>query len=892
MTTGSFSAAHLSGLTTALAGRYRLARELGAGGMATVWLAEDLRHERRVAIKVLHPELSAVLGPERFLAEIKTTANLQHPHILPLFDSGSADGLLYYVMPYVEGETLRTRLARERQLPVADALRIASEVADALDYAHRHGVIHRDVKPENILLHDGHVVVADFGIALAVQHAGGQRMTQTGLSLGTPQYMAPEQAMGEKVVDARADIYALGAVTYEMLAGEPPFTGPTAQAIVARVMTEDPRPLTTQRRSVPPHIQAAVQTALEKLPADRFAAAREFADALRMSEPHARVSIGRSIGWHPRRVTLAVAAVAVVALVAGWTWTMMARRSRLTAAPTDRDVRPWRTTLAFPDSVSLTGPPALAPDASRLLYVARGSGGTQIWVREADSLEPRPLPGTDNAAYPAVSPDGRRVAFLSGKSLRVASLPAGPVTTVTDTLATFSLLEWDGNDHVLVSARGIVRVPVGGGDWERVTTFDTTAAEVFHTGPSPLPGSRAILFTAIPQNYADNSRFRIAVSDPATGRHRVLMSGYWARYADPGFLLVVQPDSSLVAVPFDVTRRETTGAPVTLVTGVVVEETGFPQIAVAPTGQLVYATGGGSTARRSLARVRRDGSSALVDSTWSGEARALAVSPDGVHAAAVLNLGTWDVQVRNLRTGAVSRVSVPVTVAEDPVFTRDSRSVLFVADGPEGGRLYEAALGTAASPRLIMRDPTMNFYEPALSPDGRTLYYVRNRTSRSDIYAHALDGATSPDRPLVATPASERSPNPSPDGRWLAYTSNESGRYQVYVRSTDPLRAERWQVSTGGGTTPRWSRDGRELYFFSRDSLMVADVNREGEFAVRARRALFATARFSTQPGAYDVLPGADGFLMLERRTDGFSRRQVVFVDQWAALLAAARARR
>jgi serine/threonine-protein kinase len=270
----------LTGLTTALAGRYRLERELGAGGMATVWLAEDLRHERRVAIKVLHPELSAVLGPERFLSEIRTTASLQHPHILPLFDSGAAEGLLYYVMPFVAGETLRSRLERERQLPVRDAVRIAREIADALDYAHRHGVIHRDVKPENILLHDDHVVVADFGIALAVQQAGGQRMTQTGLSLGTPQYMAPEQAMGERTVDARADVYALGAVLYEMLAGEPPFTGPTAQAIVARVMTESPRALAGQRSSVPPALDDVVRTALEKLPADRFVSAEQFARAL------------------------------------------------------------------------------------------------------------------------------------------------------------------------------------------------------------------------------------------------------------------------------------------------------------------------------------------------------------------------------------------------------------------------------------------------------------------------------------------------------------------------------------------------------------------------------------------------------------------------------------
>ena len=212
------STAQTERLTAALADRYRIDRELGQGGMATVYLAHDIKHEREVAIKVLHPDLGAALGAERFLSEIKTTAKLQHPHILPLLDSGEADSLLYYVMPLVTGETLRARLERERQLPVADAVRVAREVASALDYAHRQGVIHRDIKPENILLHDGSAVVADFGITLAVQTAGGQRMTQTGLSLGTPQYMSPEQAMGERVIDARSDIYALGAVTYEMLA--------------------------------------------------------------------------------------------------------------------------------------------------------------------------------------------------------------------------------------------------------------------------------------------------------------------------------------------------------------------------------------------------------------------------------------------------------------------------------------------------------------------------------------------------------------------------------------------------------------------------------------------------------------------------------------------------
>src|SRR6185312_5844212 len=317
----------LARVSNSLADRYRIDRELGAGGMATVFLAHDLKHDRDVAIKVLHPDLGAALGGERFLSEIRTTARLQHPHILPLLDSGSADGLLYYVMPLVTGETLRARLDRERQLPIDDAVRIAREVADALGHAHELGVIHRDIKPENILLQAGHATVADFGIALAVQQAGGHRMTQTGLSLGTPQYMSPEQAMGEREIGARSDIYSLGAVTYEMLVGDPPFTGPTAQAIVAKVMTSAPVPPREVRKTIPPAVEDAVLTALEKLPADRFPSAAEFARALSdttstSSRTTAHSRAGRSANAQHRSMVLLAALAIIASAAAAWGWLM------------------------------------------------------------------------------------------------------------------------------------------------------------------------------------------------------------------------------------------------------------------------------------------------------------------------------------------------------------------------------------------------------------------------------------------------------------------------------------------------------------------------------------------------------------------------------------------
>ncbi len=271
----------LSRIKNALAERYAVERELGSGGMATVYLAQDRKHRRQVAIKVLRRDLAAALGPERFLREIEIAARLDHPHILPLYDSGDADGFLYYVMPFVEGESLRDRLRREKQLPMDDALRIAREVADALSYAHKRDVVHRDIKPENILLAGDHARVADFGIARAITEAGGERLTETGLAIGTPAYMSPEQAAGSRDLDGRSDLYSLGCVLYEMLAGEPPFTGATVESVVHQHLTAEPPSVTTLRPAVPSQVAAALARVLAKTPADRFSPAAQFAEALR-----------------------------------------------------------------------------------------------------------------------------------------------------------------------------------------------------------------------------------------------------------------------------------------------------------------------------------------------------------------------------------------------------------------------------------------------------------------------------------------------------------------------------------------------------------------------------------------------------------------------------------
>ncbi len=415
-------------LEVALAGHYRVEREVGQGGMATVYLARDLKHGRKVAIKVLRPDLAAVVGADRFVREIRTIANLQHPHILGLIDSGEANGTAYYVMPFVGGESLRDRLRREQQLPLADAVRLASEVAAALDYAHRQGVIHRDIKPENIMLHDGSALVTDFGIALALSTTGDTRMTETGMSLGTPQYMSPEQAMGERTITARSDVYALGCVLYEMLLGEPPFTGPTAQSIFAKVMTEKPVPPRVRRETIPEQVERAILTALQKLPADRFQSTAEFsaalapqsvavaaparspggdliADSFLLSEATCR-RLSRSAfdprlnGTELHYLDNRVASPVLLCLMPAWgrrsdqNVEMMSRVPYRTVIPTFRgfeDVTPWRPSLGIEDHIVLVREflhDLAARVDARTIIIAGFSTGADIALRFAAMPDP------------------------------------------------------------------------------------------------------------------------------------------------------------------------------------------------------------------------------------------------------------------------------------------------------------------------------------------------------------------------------------------------------------------------------------------------------------------------------------------------------------------------
>ena len=600
----------LDRLTTALADRYRIARELGAGGMATVYLAHDLKHDRDVAIKVLHPDLGAALGGERFLSEIKTTAKLQHPHILPLLDSGEAEGLLFYVMPYVSGETLRDRLSRERQLPVEDALRIAREVADALNAAHALGIIHRDIKPENILLQGGHALVADFGIALAVQTAGGARMTQTGLSLGTPQYMSPEQAMGEKVIDARSDIYALAAVTYEMLVGEAPFTGPSVQAIVARVMTEDPRAISSQRKAVPAGVEAAVLRALEKLPADRFATAAEFAAALSATSTAPRAAAPRA--ERHRAWTVAAITGAAFCVAAGW---LIGRRAQLADAAMGA---PTQLALMIPDfggsSTGLQRQIDITPDGGTILYDAVVDGRVRVKSVGLDGRPARVLEGVQpDLADFYIAPDGKSFIAANQELNAVFRYPIGGGTgrPLPRALAWNQRGAWATDGTLWASDQSSINAAI-----TKVTPDDNVShpfgkSQIGLGIAQVLPGDRQALVVRQPNGTATGT---VELMDLRDGTLKQLLDVPVAevRYT-VGHLVYVLGDGTLIAQPFDAAKGKVTGSPVTIATGVTLTGSGVAQYAVSANGIVAYVVEAG----RSLVLADRTGATRQVGTQFT-----------------------------------------------------------------------------------------------------------------------------------------------------------------------------------------------------------------------------------------------------------------------------------
>jgi len=884
-------------LTTALADRYLIERELGQGGMATVYLAQDLKHDRKVALKVLKPELAAVIGAERFVVEIKTTAALQHPHILPLFDSGTADGFLYYVMPFIDGETLRSKLDRETQLGIDEAVKITVAVADALDYAHRHGVIHRDIKPENILLHDGRPMVADFGIALALSAAAGGRMTETGMSLGTPHYMSPEQATAEKEITARSDVYSLGSVLYEMLTGNPPHTGASAQQIIMKIVTEEAAPVTRLRKAVPTNVAAAVAKSLEKLPADRFESAKAFADALGNPGFQGTTAYAAAAGApRTRRVAAlagwALSGVLVVALLATWLL-----RSPPVAAPTRR------YTVSFPADASyfnFSGMEiAISPDGSRFVYPGGAARDDAAYIlQERDQLTGRNLTGMSDAFSPVFSPDGRRIAFRDQRfgALKVIALDGSTPNTLLDSLPGFinGGLAWGRDGYIYApgtkGTRGVLfRIPETGGAAEPVTEADSTAGTVGHFAPVALPGGRGIVYTEWHGPTRGNDNW-IVVWDFKNHRSVRLVQGLQAWYLEPGFLLVLRPNGIAVAVPFDEDKLAITGPESPVLEGLGIGTNGTANLAVSSEGTLIYRSGNAQPTQRPVVpvRVTRAGQQSDIDPAWSYTPAfngGLSLSPNGSRlAVAIHGNPAGDIWIKDLDRGPLSRVTFDNSVKYRPLWMRDGESVSYIIeDGQSSAVLRRRADGGGGVDTVITSTHTIA--EAAWSADGAWLAYRVTMPSR-DIYA-LRPGIDSVGVPVVASPKfDERAPTISPDGKWLAYQSDESGRDEIYVRAFPDSAVGRRQVSAAGGGEPLWAHSGRELFYRSATGRMMAvPVTTTPTLTIGEEAPLFADSTYLRAPSyrAYDVARDDQTFVMLRMlpETSAGPTGELVIVDNW-----------
>ncbi len=820
-----------SRLTAALDGRYRIERELGTGGMATVFLADDLKHDRKVALKVLKPELAAVLGAERFVVEIKTTAALQHPHILPLFDSGTADGFLFYVMPYIQGETIREKLNRETQFGVDEAVRIAREVADALDYAHRHGVIHRDIKPENLLLHDGRAMVMDFGIALAVSAAAGGRMTETGLSLGTPHYMSPEQATAEKDLTPRADVYSLATVLYEMLTGNPPHTGATVQQIIMKIITEAVEPVTKYRKTVPPHVVGAVARALEKLPADRFESAKAFRDALG-SEGYsyataaagltAATPAGTLAGrFGGRRSTLAAWALAAVALVAaatGW-----ARRTP--------ELPFRRVDLTFGALVpAQPGWIAVSSDGALLAAAGTIANDPAIYMRRLDGdADFRKVPGTEGGVFPAFSPDNQWIVFrrATDRSLvKVNVNGGGAVTLVSGGVLDPYAPHWGDDGRIVFSGpTGNGIVSASGGDAKLLP-------KVLGRMPFLLPDGSGVLFSA----GSALSIYEFS-SDSSTP---LLPGGRAPTYVPTGHLLYSAPEGGLFAVPFDLKRHRVTGAPARVLerVGGSVGSRGY---SVSRVGVLVQydadGSGGGTFNDLIIVNPGRGADTVRLPRArhnlprFSRNGRAIAME-----VVAESRSGSSDIFTVDLVTGTYTQLTFDGD-NDEPAWSPDGKRVAFDKQVPPSGEdLFVKPADNSGAERRVT---ALRAGEASLQQwiDDKTLLYTSQVAGRgSDIFTVDADSGATPVS-YLQTPFAEASPRLSSDRKFVVFLSNETGINQLWMRDY-PVPQGKWNLSRGDAIAPRWSPDGSAVYFWRGgapvDTLYRVRISRTPSVAVAA----------------------------------------------------------
>jgi eukaryotic-like serine/threonine-protein kinase len=863
-------------------GVYVVGEPLGRGGMGEVYRARDTRLNRDVALKVL-PERFAS-DPERLerlRQEAQVLASLNHPHVATIHGLEEHAGIVALVLELVEGPTLAERL-RDGPLPLAEVLRFAGQMADALQAAHERTIVHRDLKPGNIkFTAGGSLKVLDFGLATALDQAapgvartGPGQPARPGAAAGTAAYMSPEQARG-RAVDERTDLWAFGCVVYEMLAGRQVFSGATITEILAQVLEREPD-FGRLPRNTPPPLERLVRRCLRKDPERRL---RHVADArldLEEAVQHlSRSPVRRAFARRGRPLGLIAAGLSLVGVLA---WSV-----RAPEAPSGSRLTRLAVPVPFNDALIAGDLPtvAISPDGHTIVYRAVRDGTLQLFRRSLDGIVPVPIEGTSNATGPFVSDDGRWVAFERDGRLMKAPLAGGPPIAVCASPGGVTGA-WSADDTILFSTATdpvLQRVSARGGVPARVTRLDTGRGEASHSFPSVLPGGRAALFTV---KAGDTSHVAAVRFDG--GATRLLAEGRQPHYLPTGHLVFFR-DGVLWAARFDPHALELRGEPMAVLQEVAASAaSGNAHFAISRSGSLLYLARTGSRPSRYLAWIDRAGREAPLDVQPRAFTR-LSLSRDGSRAA----VGATEpegptIWLLSLGRGTLTRFGAGTAAESAPIWMPDGRALVFRSDR-QGGGLFRAAVdGTGDfEPLTSPGGPIHTPYD--VTRDGRALLFSEFRSYRAQrIGRVALGGRQEPEW-LLAGDFAQLRPQLSPNGRWLAYQSDETGRFEVYVRPYDRLDAARWQVSEGGGTSPMWSPDGRELFYYRDGALMRAAVARGATFSAGTPAALFRSAQYGERLGpSYGVSPDGRRFLVIRvdpAVQEGSPRGQLMLVQHW-----------
>ncbi len=870
-------------------GPYEIVAAIGAGGMGQVYKARDTRLERTVAVKILPPIFAH--DPQlrqRFDREARTVAALNHPHICVLHDIGEQDGIAFLVMEYLEGETLASRLARG-PLPPDEVVRYGTEIADALDRAHRHGIIHRDLKPANVMLTRTGAKLLDFGLARPpvesvfsseTRAPGDTPITAAGVLVGTLQYMAPEQ-LEARPVDARTDIFALGALLYEMCTAERAFPGDNQASIIASILNRQPPAPSTRQPLSPPAVDHIVWRALAKDPDDRWQTARDVYLELRsrgITPPPTTTQKASPTGW--LIAGLGLLAVVGGSLVSSWT------RPPAAPAPVIRATVPPPDRMLYQLTGDFAGPPVVSPDGASVVFAAiDATGRRQLWLRRLDSLTAEPLPGTEDGTFPFWAPDSRAVGFFADANLKRIDLNAGSALTLCEAPSGRGGT-WNAQGIILFTPTvigGMHQVSASGGSPVAVTSTEGTPY-TSHRWPQFLPDGRHFLFLGVQQEEGRDQSAVFIASLGGRAPQQVLRSRSQAIYAD-GHLLFLR-DRTLWAQPFDVDREALGGAPMAVARDVLEDPTIWRGIfSTSDTGTLIYQAGQAGTA---LTLYDRDGHE-VGPIGERGIIFDVNVSPDGTRVA--VNRGEpADIWVYELGRGTSLRLTFDVRNETLPVWSADSRRLAFNQTQKDATTMVYEIPAAGGAPRQVL--PPGDLAVTDWSRDGRVMLLRQGAlfVSPGDIWAKPVDG---PPRALLETPFAEYHARFSPDTRWVSYVSNESGRDEVYVMpfvmpavgATAPVAAgDRIRVSTAGGVLPRWRRDGRELFYLSPDLQVMAAAIAVEDARVAVRS---VTPLFSLNPKpvgwVFDVMPDGQRFIVNSLGDEG--RRPLALVTNWRASL-------